>query len=261
MCTASWIEDAERLTLFFNRDERRDRADGLPPQVSERSGVRFIAPRDPSAGGTWIFANEAGCTAALLNHYPEFPTASDGDPETWTSRGNLVVDLADCRETEQAESILRERLFSSRFKPFHLLWFAPGNACVMWTWDGNALTAPTHATPPVTTSAWNATAVRRERYRLFAERIGDWGTAAPEDLEACHLATSPLGASFGVLMDRDDARTVSLCRVDIDPSRVRMLYRPRLADGRFGTSRTAEVPRTRTPAPPQAQPGRISSCR
>ncbi len=260
MCTASWIQDTDRLTLFFNRDERRDRPDGLPPQVSEKGGVRVIAPRDRLAGGTWLFANEAGCTAALLNHYPEYPTAPDDRPEKWTSRGSLLFDLADCRRTEKAENILRERLFSTCFKPFHLLWFAPGNERTMWTWDGNTLAGPTPPSPPVTTSAWNPGEVRRERLRLFAERIGDWETAGPEDLEACHLATSPRGSSFGVLMDREDSCTVSLCRVDIDPARVRMTYLPRLAGGRFGSSRTTEIPRTIKRAPPTHPQRRISSC-
>jgi thiol-disulfide isomerase/thioredoxin len=99
-----------------------------------------------------------------------------------------------------------------------------------------------------------------ERLRLFAEHTEDWETAGPEDLEACHLATSPRGSSFGVFMDREDACTVSLCRVDIDPTRVRMTYRPRLAGGRFGTSRITEIPRTIKRDPPSSPQRRISSC-
>ncbi len=260
MCTASWIQDANRLTLFFNRDESRDRPSGLPPQVSERNGVRVIAPRDGLAGGTWIFANDAGCAAVLLNHYPEKSTHSDDQSAQWTSRGELLLDLACCPDTEKAESLLREQLLSVRFQPFHLLWFAPGNQRAMWTWDGIGVVGPTRPSPPLTTSAWNPGEVRRERLRLFAERIGNWETAGPEDLEACHLATSPRGSSFGVLMDREDACTVSLCRVDIDPARVRMTYLPRLAGGRFGSSRITEIPRTIKRDPPSSPQRRISSC-
>ena len=60
MCSVSWVAAAGALDLFFNRDEQRTRAPGLPPVSGDRNNVRFFFPVDGKSGGTWIAANNRG---------------------------------------------------------------------------------------------------------------------------------------------------------------------------------------------------------
>src|SRR5262245_8061057 len=71
--TVSWTPTREGYALRFNRDERRTRGPGLPPGMMEGDGVRFLAPTDADAGGTWIGVNQFGLTVGLLNRYHEAP--------------------------------------------------------------------------------------------------------------------------------------------------------------------------------------------
>ncbi len=82
MCTVSWRAARDGYDLFFNRDELHTRAPELPPALSERDGVRFLAPRDGDHGGTWLAVNEHGLTVCLLNDYanPWRPAAGGADP-------------------------------------------------------------------------------------------------------------------------------------------------------------------------------------
>ena len=70
-------------TLLFNRDELRTRGPEIAPSETRTdSGVRYVAPTDSDAGGTWIAANEHGVSVALLNG-----VESRGSERGGTSRG------------------------------------------------------------------------------------------------------------------------------------------------------------------------------
>ena len=96
MCTASWLTRPGGYELFFNRDERRSRARGLPPRESALRGVRYLAPIDLACGGSWIASNELGVTLCLLNRYPD-PHPPDAPT---SSRGLIVLGMADAAGAE-----------------------------------------------------------------------------------------------------------------------------------------------------------------
>jgi hypothetical protein len=63
-----------------------------------------------------------------------------------------------------------------------------------------------------------------------------------DDLEQYHLSReSAMDSAFSVLMDRQDARTVSVTRVDATNNRVRMAYRPRTGEEVDPLALTAEL--------------------
>src|SRR5687768_2764715 len=95
MCTLTWLEQDDGYFVAFSRDERRSRAPGIGPKVFERAGVKWIAPIDAEAGGTWLAVNELGLTLALLNGYRFMDASSAGEAGKWTSRGELAVQSAD----------------------------------------------------------------------------------------------------------------------------------------------------------------------
>jgi hypothetical protein len=62
MCTVTWELDGDAYRLYCNRDEKFTRATAEPPTayVSAQTGLRFLSPRDPDGGGTWLTVNELG---------------------------------------------------------------------------------------------------------------------------------------------------------------------------------------------------------
>ncbi len=89
MCTVSWIHEDNGYQLFCNRDERLTRREAQAPVLFERDGVRYLAPVDGEAGGTWIATNEFGVSICLMNG----TTAIDADRRN-RRRGLLVAELA-----------------------------------------------------------------------------------------------------------------------------------------------------------------------
>lgn len=77
MCTITWLTRDNGYELFFNRDELRSRQRAAPPQLHQDSKIRYLAPIDSDAGGTWISANQFGLSLCLLNNYgaaaPQLP--------------------------------------------------------------------------------------------------------------------------------------------------------------------------------------------
>ena len=71
MCTVIIFRDPQArwpLRVTANRDEILDRA-ATAPSLREKDGVRFWAPQDLSAGGTWLGESEAyfACTEGPLH--------------------------------------------------------------------------------------------------------------------------------------------------------------------------------------------------
>ena len=77
MCTVTALpaallasaSDSLLLRVVCNRDEHLTRAPALPPTVWAAGARRALMPIDPSSGGTWIAANDAGLVFAVLNTY------------------------------------------------------------------------------------------------------------------------------------------------------------------------------------------------
>ncbi len=214
MCTASWLIHPDGYDLLFNRDELRTRPIALPPRRGERSGVRFLAPKDPQGGGTWIAANEAGLCLFLLNRRP------DREPRApQASRGLIVSELIDATDLAAVARRVGD-LDLAHYRPFTLGAFAPGEAPRVFAWTGEAL-EEVDAKPPLVSSS-----VGDES--LFAERRATY--PSPPQTVRKLLAyqrghgSGPSAAS--VCMHREDAQTVSFSRVRVTADRVRLGYSP-----------------------------------
>ena len=118
------------VALAANRDEALDRP-AEPPAVREPSGdgVRYVAPRDAEAGGTWIGLSASGVAVAVTNRW------LDADRDGDRSRGLLV---RDCLEADSAEAAVRavERDLETRsYDGFNLV-LADDDAAFCLSYDG-----------------------------------------------------------------------------------------------------------------------------
>ena len=219
MCTLSWIRQLDGYHVFFNRDERRTRAAGLPPEPGERGGIRWLAPRDGESHGTWIGANAHGVTLAILNRWHESPVTNDGP---WTSRGLLVRDLLDAGSlAEVARRVDGTEL--QVYQPFTLAAFETGMDVSVLAWTGRAAVRDQvgETGMVLTSSGFDQEAVMR-RAELFAR----YPDPKPEQFEAVHASHEPERGPLSVCMHRPEAATVSFTRIDVSPARVVMRYVP-----------------------------------
>jgi hypothetical protein len=225
MCTVSWAATAGGYELFCNRDERRTRAAAQAPTVRRSRGVRFVAPTDAEAGGTWIAANEYGLTLCLLNRYAEDEPQAAGE---FRSRGLLLPELISLRDT--AEVVRAVGCASlSQFRPFTMLALAadapPAAAC----WTGRRLLVCEEggdSLMPLTSSSFDSTEVVRERVKLFQGMSAGHLSPAAELLMRFHHSHEPERGPFSVCMHRPEASTVSFSRVKVSPVSIEFCYRP-----------------------------------
>lgn len=228
MCTLTWWRSPEPgrdgYEVFFNRDEKKTRPLALPPEALETGGVRFLAPRDGAAGGTWLLVNECGITVALLNWYSRETIA--GVIANRISRGELVMNLADLRSPES----LPEKLAGfdpKRFQPFRLLVFFPGNEDPFidyWQWSGAGEFERVRCPPmPVCSSSFDRSAVVAGREARLRETLA--GGGGPEVLwDYHHNNGSPEATAYTVRMNRPDAQTWSISRITVAPESVQFGY-------------------------------------
>jgi uncharacterized protein with NRDE domain len=134
MCTLAVSFQADRrwpLVVAANRDERLGRPSEGWALRAGAGGVRYAAPRDLLAGGTWIGLSERGLFAAVTNYHA--PVAWYPDPER-QSRGDLVSLALASPDAETARAALAD-VDASRFNPFHLV-VADTRGAFLWWYDG-----------------------------------------------------------------------------------------------------------------------------
>lgn len=219
MCTLTWWRgEGGEFAVFFNRDELKTRTLAEAPREFAEGGVRFLSPRDPQGGGTWMLANEHGVVVCLLNRWHE---EVDGGRD-WLSRGRLVWGLADVCEAKGIEARLQS-LELENTKPFSLWAFDQGGE-QGWDWSGGEL-SPAELVLPVTSSSFRfdeVAAARRERFagadpaELLSLRDYHGGGAEP--------------SAFTVRMCRPDAQTMSRSEVRVRPGEVAWRYLAEQAD-------------------------------
>ena len=67
MCTVTFISANDHYYITSNRDEKKLRKAGIPPQKYLINNVELLFPKDADAGGSWIGMNAYGHMAVLLN--------------------------------------------------------------------------------------------------------------------------------------------------------------------------------------------------
>jgi hypothetical protein len=264
MCTASWwfAEDGG-YELFFNRDELKRRAAGLPPEEFCRDGMRYLAPRDGERGGTWLAINEHGLTVCLINHYPApRHTATTPAPTPRLSRGELVLRCATANTPCAVETLVRGTQLED-YAPFFLLTLAAEKTdpTRLLTWDGNTLEtlAGEAVTTPVTSSSFETECVIAARHETFGDLGATAGHAMPARLQTYHQQHDTTRGAYSVCMNRPDACTVSFTRVCVTPRNVTLRYEPvswsATSERLAGEIVTVQLLRHRAQLPPDTAPG------
>jgi uncharacterized protein with NRDE domain len=134
MCTlaVAWRVDRRwPIIVAANRDERLGRAAEGWALRDGQNGIRFAAPRDAVAGGTWMGVSARGVFAGLTNYHSPLPWYPD---PTRGSRGE-IVGLALAAPSAAAAREALGALPAQRWNPFHLL-VADGRSAFLWWYDG-----------------------------------------------------------------------------------------------------------------------------
>ncbi len=228
MCTVTVIQlEGGGFRLVTNRDENPDRPAASQPQWHEgimggTGSARAIWPTDGLAGGTWVAASEHGLALTLLNGnlgdravYPE--------PTRRQSRGILIPRLIGCESAFAAMQSLAE-FELDRFDPFRLVaadtGAGPGEAMrvIDAFWDGRSLSTTDRGAGPACFASSGLGDWRVEpRLPLFEELVVVPGPT-PAAQDEYHQHRWPDRLEISVLMERDEARTVSITRVEVRPS-------------------------------------------
>ncbi len=221
MCTMTWQRDENGYEVFFNRDELKTRSRALPPELqSTEEGVRYLAPIDPDAGGTWMLVNEYGVTVSLLNRWHE--GASDEAGVKSKSRGQLVLSFANAKCASDVIEQLK-KTDCSRFKPFTLVVLDKLEMQAQ-AWNGEFLLIEVTAAP-LTSSSYCFSEVRRarcDRYTLLVKH----DPASLQDYHASHEEPS----AYTVRMNRPDAQTWSRTRLSVGSEDISWQYLEEMLD-------------------------------
>jgi uncharacterized protein with NRDE domain len=134
MCTLAVAIRSDRrfpLVVAANRDERLHRdAEGWGLREAG-AGIRYAAPRDLLAGGTWIGLSSRAVFAGLTNYHAPFDWYPDAARR---SRGEIVGLALRHPSAAEARAALA-RLDAAAFNPFHLV-VADARDAFLWWYDG-----------------------------------------------------------------------------------------------------------------------------
>ncbi len=128
MCTVVYMPGDKRISFASLRDESPLRDKAIEP-VSDNSGaVKYIAPKDASAGGTWVGVNEYNNVIILLNGAFENHSKQNNYRK---SRGLIVLELL---QTE-LPVIDWNLMDMTNIEPFTLVVWSDDNLFQL-VWDG-----------------------------------------------------------------------------------------------------------------------------
>jgi hypothetical protein len=217
----SWVHQEDGYQLLCNRDEKRSRAKAAGPEVTVRDGVRFIAPVDGHAGGTWIGANEYGISLCLLNGRPS-AVKREGK-----SRGLLLPELLTAQS--QLEALERAwKLDLSTFAPFTLAILEPGHRTGVMIWDGAEKLVLPYAEPymPLISSSFDPEGVEAKRRSEFQRQLRSAGRLNSAVLFDFHESHGLQPDAYSTCMHRQDAETVSFSWIKVTGTNVEFFYSP-----------------------------------
>jgi len=231
VCTVSVVPFGPSIPGFrlaCNRDESLVRAAALPPRVREFGRRRAVLPIDPTGGGTWIAASDAGIVLALLNRNLGPPGGRRVPRSPRASRGSIIPGLLRCSSIDAMLERLAARVDPRAFLPFRLV-LASRDEVAQVVSNGLMLRsrrAPLDAGPWMfTSSGLGDERVRRARGALFRRMLGEHETPLAAQA-AFHAHRWPRRPAISVRMSRPRAETVSLTVVDLLPWSLRLTYHP-----------------------------------
>jgi hypothetical protein len=222
MCTVSWIHEDAGYQIFCNRDEKRTRRPAAEPRELCRDGVRFLAPIDGDAGGTWIATNEYGVTVCLLNGVdgPESPSTV-----RHRSRGLIVLRLASAESIRDVQARVWKSDLTS-YAPFTLVALEPGLPATVIEWDGAEKGILPFGEPymPLVSSSFEPAAARAKRRGELAHLTGATRVLNPVSLFMFHQTHLPERGPFSPCMHRADAETVSFSWISVSDAEASFYY-------------------------------------
>lgn len=171
--------------------------------------------------------NEHRITLGLLNYYE---AQVNYQPEVRSSRGQLPLSCSVSKSLDEVEARL-QNLDLTPFPPFHFLALDFQTQTRLLTWDGKTKqwSQPGNEDLPLSTSSFQTEAVLEARRAWYQTCIEKYSTES-EALEIFHTTNEPQPDTHAVLMTRDNAKTVSVTRVDVTRFGVNMYYRARSGD-------------------------------
>jgi Transport and Golgi organisation 2 len=223
MCTVTLLARRQGYALAMNRDEKLNRAAGLPPRRRILRGVAVLAPAEPG-GGTWISVNERGVTFALINWYA-IGARVDKDP---VSRGAVVSAVAASAAAGEASAVMNAFPLH-RTNPFRLIGIFPATQEIIeGRWNLNKLVSQKHLwrTRQWASSGFDEPAAQRTRARIFRAAQQQKSAGGLDWLRRLHRSHRPQAGPFSICMHRSDAATVSCAEVMVSPRWVVMSYHP-----------------------------------
>jgi len=229
MCTVAFVPLHGRgYVLGHNRDERRDRARGVPPARRARDGRSFLAPLDPDGHGTWIGTQDGGASICVLNASESHPERLPPEPESRGAvlLGMLHLDQADAVGSHLAD--MKERLRAVR--SFHVVVAEPPRGSraarsVRFRWDGRRLERDDHDGAHLyVSSSLDPTGAEAARESSWLRLLATRGESNPETLRQWFASHEPERGPLSVCMHRAEAKTVSRTLVKVEPGRIEMAY-------------------------------------
>jgi hypothetical protein len=207
------------LRVVCNRDELLTRAPALPPTLWAAGHRRVLMPIDPTSGGTWIAANDAGIVFALLNVNDEA-----SPPANTVSRGTIIPALVGCATVSLALAEARQ-IHADRFAPFRLLIIDRDDIVDCRTnGDGIHYRRGHFRSAILRTSSGLGDAVVVGPRRALFERTFTHARNASAAQDQYHRHQWPGREAISVNMRRDDAATVSRTIVEVREASVRLSY-------------------------------------
>ncbi len=215
MCTITWTAEQLSYEIFFNRDELKTRAKASPPQIYKQNGISTIFPLDPDGSGTWIFINDRGISAALLNYNVPL------EKREYKSRGTLLTEI--CFESDRdkmLQLIIEKKL--EQYRGFTLCLFEPGTQPFLYRWNGKEIT-PINENQPIVSSSYKLKEVRENRKMFYKSIIAENGNSNSTHLEF-HKSHIPEKSYRSTCMHRADAETISFSQISCDEKSIRFTY-------------------------------------
>ena len=263
MCTLSVLrqplpsgdDEAPLWRVKFNRDERRTRPPALPPVQHIYEEHVAVHPIDPQGGGTWVAVSSAGLVFALLNGYSESDAPSEADgrvnPATSATSRGLIIPTLLSADTLALAATRARALDPTAFLSFRLVIVSDEGACeiVHGAHGGHGHGRQLEIRDVEEGDAWmrSSSSVRPgvvlpHRRALFDHEVAASRLAVVQD--RFHLTRHADDSALGVLMERDDARTMSVTTVEVFAAHARMTYRALEPDA---TPATVDIARQRHP--------------
>lgn len=227
------------LRLMMNRDELRTRPRALAPAIHSFAPRSILMPLDPTSQGTWIGINDRGIYAALLNLTEPDHLASSENPGR--SRGTIIPTILQNSTLTQARTAAQTFLLDG-YTPFRLLIGSLDGAYLLHSRAGSIDSLMLPAL--LTSSGLGDHLVHPPRVDLFARTLAR--DLSPQSQDAFHHSVFPQQHHLSVLMDRADARTVSITTLELSPRSATMHYQDLLTQQRssahLALSQLAESP-------------------